>query len=751
MKRKWWQHLLSQKHQSSVRRRRGSHLLLEHLEERCQPSVTGFRPIDEVGNNVGNPNQGIAGQDLLRLSPDAYKPVANGGDGFTTPSLTYGAPTFIATPRMVSNIVSNQATVLFGPTDINTVDGNGLTDFGYTWGQFIDHDMDLTPTQSSGAPAPNKDGINGFPIPVDPFHTGVGTNVPADPIVGPLPFTRSIFDTSTGITTPREQINVSSSYLDLSQVYGSTLTVSNALRTGIGGQLKSSPGADNITGTGDDLLPFNTTDYFNTTELAALGMGDDAHLPGTILFAAGDPRANETTELTSLQTLFLRNHNQIARQLALQSPGYYGFTSWTDDNLFNEARKLNIAQYQSVTYNAYLPALLGPTAMPAYTGYNSGVDASISTEFSTVGFRFGHSMLNNTVPRDGNNGSSVGDVSLFQSFFNPALLTPGAIDVFGNAATDIGAVLKGDADNTAQAMDVFAVSAIRNLLFFGTSGPGDDLIARDIWRADDHGIGTYNQVRVAFGLAPITDTTLTLTDPTDSTTFISHGFEQITSDLHIARLLSDAFTTGDAAHAASGNGFLANGKFAGDINPFMAGLAENHVPGSDMGPLFTRILVDQFTRLRNGDRFFYLNDSFNNREQSILNQGGTLAKIIMGNTSITNLQQDVFKFQASISGKVYFANTDTAQGGPTLAGITLQLIDTTTGDVLATIVTNNQGLYTFNLSATGTYTILAILPPELEQRDIPTLTITVGGTNLKKVDIGVELADPCADPLNPPL
>ena len=88
---------------------------LEALEERCQPSVTGFRPVDEVGNNEANPNLAIAGTDLLRLSPAAYKPVANGGDGLTTPSLTYGAPTFVAGPRLVSNDVSNQATTPSNP------------------------------------------------------------------------------------------------------------------------------------------------------------------------------------------------------------------------------------------------------------------------------------------------------------------------------------------------------------------------------------------------------------------------------------------------------------------------------------------------------------------------------------------------------------------------------------------------------------------------------------------------------------
>ena len=171
-----------------------------------------------------------------------------------------------------------------------------------------------------------------------------------------------------------------------------------------------------------------------------------------------------------------------------------------------------------------------------------------------------------------------------------------------------------------------AVSSIRDELF-GNGGGGEDLISRDIWRARDDGIGNYNQVRVAFGLAPITD---------DAT----HGFDQITSNVQVQHELETAYDT---------PAFLAAGGFAGDIDPFVGGMAEDHLPGSDMGPLFTSILANQFSRLETGDQYFYLNESWNSPETAILNQGSTLAQIITTNTGVTNLQSNVFFVSQGVS------------------------------------------------------------------------------------------------------
>jgi peroxidase len=664
---------------------------IEKLEDRCTPTATGYRPIDEVGNNIADSTLGTAGTDLLRLSPADY------ADGISSPSLPNNPGA-----RTVSDILSNQADPNNPLADIATVDQNSLSDFGYVWGQFIDHDMDLTPSGSG-------EFMNIPPDPNDPSHMATQT------------FERSTYDPNTGTnaSNPRQQINAVTSYLDLSQVYGSTAALADALRTHSGGLMKTSHG---------NMLPYDNSTYFTPDQLAIIHMANDSGAVATSsLFVTGDVRGNENVELTALQTLFVRNHNLIASELQAEHP------TWSDEQLYQEARKINIAEYQSITYNAYLPDLLGINAMPAYKGYNPATDPSIATEFSTVAFRFGHSLLSGNIERHDNSGQDIpGDptgsasLSLATDFFDPNVLNPsGVIDpLTGHISSDIDAILKGDADGNSNAMDVLAINEIRNLLF-GNGGlvdNGQDLIARDIQRARDDGIGTYNDVRIAMGLKPVT------------------SFAQITSNVQVQQELQQAYGS------------------VNNIDPFMGGLAEDHVRGSDMGPLFTRILVNQFTRLRSGDRFFYLNENWNQDELNILQQGNSLAKVIEANTHITNLQADVFKFQASISGTVFFDANDNGQrdrGEFGVPFITVQLLDSN-GDVVATTRTDFFGHYTFSqlsgpaanvengsgISATGDYSVVLVLPPFLQQTTPnPTPTdVTRGDTNVFGQDFGVDFS-----------
>lgn len=43
------------------------------------------------------------------------------------------------------------------------------------------------------------------------------------------------------------------------------------------------------------------------------------------------------------------------------------------------------------------------------------------------------------------------------------------------------------------------------------------------------------------------------------------------------------------------------------IDLWVGGLAEDHLEDSEIGETFHAILIEQFTRLRDGDRFWYAN------------------------------------------------------------------------------------------------------------------------------------------------
>ena len=168
------------------------------------------------------------------LTCSEYRPRPT-ADGVSSPSLATDS-----SARVISDILNNQADPANPSPDLNTVDAQSLSDFGYAFGQFIDHDLDLTPTD------PNQT-LQILADPSDPSQMGNQT------------FARSVFDPTTGTSTsnPRQQINAVTSYLDLSQVYGSTQAVADALRTHSGGLLKTSPG---------NMLPYDNLTYFTQAQ-----------------------------------------------------------------------------------------------------------------------------------------------------------------------------------------------------------------------------------------------------------------------------------------------------------------------------------------------------------------------------------------------------------------------------------------------------------------------------------------------------
>ena len=525
--------------------------------------VLEFRSMSGYNNNLTFSDWGTPEYHLLRMGEAAYE------DGISEPR--GGFTSNLPNPRTISQTVFDQNSSI--PNSV------GASDWLWQWGQFLDHDLDLTPATSSESF--NILVPTGDPL-FDPFNTGTEE----------ISLTRSIYDTFTGtsVSNPREQINEITSYIDGSNVYGSNDVRAAALRTSDGtGQLKISIGNN-----GEILLPFNTVGLEND---------DPFNRPASQLFLAGDIRANEQTGLTAAHTLFVREHNRLAEEIdqRLENGEPALVDLWFEsglnegDFIYESARRIVGAEIQAITYNEFVPILLGNNAVGNYNGYDPNINPGISNEFSTAAFRVGHTMLSSEIQRINPDGTSDTPLTLRSSFFNPGIITNDGID----------SVLKGLASQEAQEIDTKLIDDVRNFLFGMPGSGGMDLASLNIQRGRDHGIPSYNDTREALGFDPITN------------------FSQISSDPSVQAALQSAYGNVD------------------DIDLWVGGLAEDHLTGALVGETFHEILTDQFIRLRDGDRFYFENDP--TLQVLAPNVGNTtLADVITANSEITTIQDNVF-------------------------------------------------------------------------------------------------------------
>src|SRR5262249_45647844 len=145
----------------------------------------------------------------------------------------------------------------------------------------------------------------------------------------------------------------------------------------------------------------------------------------------------------------------------------------------------------AITFNEFLPALLGPAAPRFYAGYNAKVNPGIANEFSTAAFRVGHTLVGDDVEFLDNNGNEIRDeLPMAQNFFNPGVVEETGIDP----------ILKYLASDRAQEVDTHVVNSLRNFLFGPPGAGGLDLASLNIQRGRDHGLADYNTTRAAYGL-----------------------------------------------------------------------------------------------------------------------------------------------------------------------------------------------------------------------------------------------------------
>jgi len=525
-----------------------------------------FRTLDGTGNNLTNTQWGSTDQMLRRLTtPDYANSVDEPRGGLLNSTLP--------SAREVSNAVADQSGSI--------PNAKQASDWLWQWGQFLDHDIDHTPTNSA-----------------EPFNVEVPANDPV--FTNDISLKRSVFATDNqGV---RQQTNNITAFIDGSAVYGDDPASggrSEFLRRNDGsGKLKTQVLS------GEELLPYNraTNPFDNANENHSLSPDQ--------LFLAGDVRANEQIGLTAAHTLFVREHNRIATDLKSRLDGgepvlvdkYNNSGLSVGDFIYESSRKLVGAQMQKITYEEFLPMLLGDDAVdPNSYGYDANVNPGVSNEFAHAAYRVGHTMLSPDIKLANAQGQATGSMALAASFFNPTHVANNGVDE----------ILWGLTAGTAQAIDNKVVDAVRNFLFAfpPNSGSGFDLASLNMQRGRDHGIASLNDVRDELGLG-------------------RHGsFLDMTGG---DQALADAFASVYAD--------------VDDVDLWAGGLAEPQAGNGMLGLTFKTIILEQFTALMNGDRFFYTDAGILDHLRLLdPNFDSTmLSTIIMRNTGTPDMRQNVF-------------------------------------------------------------------------------------------------------------
>ncbi|MBP2414052.1 putative cell wall-binding protein/Ca2+-binding RTX toxin-like protein [Arthrobacter stackebrandtii] len=399
----------------------------------------------------------------------------------------------------------------------------------------------------------------------------------------------------------------------------------------------------------------------------------DAH------YITGDGRGNENIGLTSVHHVFHSEHNRVLDQVKdelennmppellarYQAGGFWNY----GERLFQAARFLTEMEYQHLVFEEFARRVV-PTIDPVVLNENSyqpNVNSSINAEFAHAVYRFGHSMLRESVPRM--HGTTVTEMPLLDAFLNPTAFANGPDGAPMSASDSAGGILKGLANQTANGVDEFVTDTLRNKLL----GLPLDLPAINLARARDAGVPPLQTARTTFytesgdsQLKPYAsweDFRLSMKNPESIGNFLA-AYANHPS-------VADA-TTFDAKRAAgqvlaADVGFMnapAADTGVNDIDLWMGGMAEKpYIFGGMLGSTFNYVFEQQLEDLQNGDRFYYLTRNLGNTLFHSL-EANSLSQIVLRNTSADRVPHDVFA-----SPQLTF-NLDAAQADLNAAGLT---------------------------------------------------------------------------------
>ncbi|KFO89319.1 Myeloperoxidase, partial [Buceros rhinoceros silvestris] len=536
-----------------------------------------YRTITGQCNNRRYPSLGASNTALVRWLPAEYEDGVSVPRGWTEGRCFSGFP--LPLVREVSNRIAR-----FPPAQLR-MDQQRARMF-MQWGQFIDHDLDFSPETPARVTFSGKvDCATScvkqppcFPIKIPPNDPRIKNTKDC------LPCTRSA-PACTGRAI-RDQINALTSFLDGSMVYGSEVPLAGRLRDR-SSRLGLLAVNQNFTDGGRAYMPFSSMrkDPLQVCSLVAL---------------LGDSRASEMLGLACMHTLFLREHNRLARALKRLNP------HWNGERLYQEARKILGAMIQIITYRDYLPLLLGTSfhrLIPRYRGYNECEDPRISNIF-TLAFRFGHGSIPPTVERlDQNYKPIQPTLQLRNTFFAVwRIIKEGGIDPF------LRSMMANQAKLTTQQQMV--VEDLQDRMFEQVERIGFDLPALNMQRSRDHGLPGYNSWRRFCGLS----------QPSGL-----NSLAQVLRNRGLAKKFMELYGTPK------------------NIDIWIGALAEPFVDGGRVGPLMACIIGNQFRKIRDGDRFWWENKGVFTPQQRCALARISLSRIICDNTRISKVPRHIFQ------------------------------------------------------------------------------------------------------------
>ncbi|KAF3422145.1 hypothetical protein E2986_01880 [Frieseomelitta varia] len=504
-----------------------------------------YRRNDGLCTNLQNPSWGATLSPFQRLMSPRF------ADGLTAPRISV-----TSRDLPLSRVVSRTMHPDEGYHD------HAGTVMVIAWGQFMDHDYTLTgtpldplnrndPEECCHRPPHLKNPYcNEIHIPEDDyFYRLFGVKC--------MDFVRAFPAVRPGCRLgSRVPFNLLTGVLDGNTVYGITESFARKLRNGYGGLLRMNPVFSEY-GL-QDLLPL---------KLDIPDEGCTRPNRSMYCFEAGEIRVNEQLVLTCMHTLMAREHNRIAKTLIQINP------HWDDETLYQEARRIVIAEIQHITYNEFLPILLGKDVMEKFglllekngywDGYDENVNPSVIDAFAAAAFRFGHSLLPTAVERWSKAHKFIASKRLSDLIRRPFdLYRAGVFDEY----------IMGLMNQVAQAMDDSITQEVTNHLFKKAGAKfGLDLVSFNMQRGREFGIPSYMEYRKYCGL-PWAD-----------------SFDDLQGSMpnETIRRYSSIFE-----HPA-------------DVDLWSGGVSERPLPGSMLGPTFACIIATQFSYSRRGDRFWY--------------------------------------------------------------------------------------------------------------------------------------------------